>query len=99
MQLSQKNKKNNLAWYWLSLAGAIGVILGSLIGGMIGAIVTVFGGQLILLFSLAEAVHGGVSGSSSDQKISTGNRIGAFFLALFVALIVLIISGVIYQSS
>ena len=86
-----KNKKKSVAWYWVSLIGVVGAVAGGVIGGAAGSLVTVLAGHLFLLISLVLAVSGGIRGSGG--KVSAGSRIGAFLLALVIALIALAING------
>lgn len=97
MKIGKDNAKKHLAWYWISLAGTVAAILGGIVGGIVGASITVLGGWILLLISLASAVSGGMKGSDGG-KVSPGSRIGAFFLALFIAFVALAINGSLVKS-
>ena len=87
------NRSKRLAWYWLSFAGLIGTMIGALVGGGVGALIVILGGHLFLLFSLVAAARGGVKGGHVERDISVSSRIGAFIIALIVALIIMSIGG------
>lgn len=93
-----KNEKNktHLAWYWLSLTAAIMMLIDIIIGGAVGALFAI-GGYLFLLLSLASAITGGIKGKSAVDKVTVGSRIGGFFAALGVALVILIIASIRYM--
>ena len=85
--------KNITAWYWYSAIGTVGAIVGGAIGGGIGALITILLGHIFLLISLIVAPARGIKSDNGNGKVSIGSRIGAFFLALLIAIIALGING------
>ena len=53
----QKKEQKHIEWYWLLLIGVIGTIAGSVIGGAVGAMITVLLGYLFILFAIAGGIR------------------------------------------
>lgn len=92
MKDTKTRNKNITAWYWYSAIGVVGAIIGGLIGGVVGALITILLGDIFFIISLITAISGGMK-NINNGKVSAGSRIGAFFLALFIAFIALTING------
>lgn len=83
MKTEHKTKKH-VAWYWLSLMCFVLSLLAYGLGGVVGALFSVFV-LIFFIISLIEAVRGGVH-SKYGEQIPIGNRIAAFFLAFMIGM-------------